>query len=91
MQALPFPERGTPISALRPFLPNIGEDDFVLVVAFLLAALQPRGPYPIITIYGEQGSAKTNFIRTLRALIDPNRVASAPLPASGRGFVHRRP
>jgi hypothetical protein len=40
MRPLPFPERGTSINELRPFL-NINEGDFVLVVAFLLAALQP--------------------------------------------------
>jgi hypothetical protein len=38
-RALPLPERGTPISALRQFLPNITEDDFILVVAFLLGVL----------------------------------------------------
>ena len=83
MQALPFPEHGTPITALGPFLPNIGEDEFVLVVAFLLMALQPRGPYPIFVAFGEHGVAKTQFIRILRRLIDPNRVESAPLPFSG--------
>jgi hypothetical protein len=84
MQALPFPVHGTQINALRPFLPNLSDDDFILVVAYLLAALQPRGPYPITAAYGEHGSAKTSFVRILRALVDPNRVASASLPASGR-------
>ena len=84
-RALPFPERGTPISALRQFLPNIGsEDEFILVLAFLLAALQPRGPHPIFIAYGEQGLAKTGLLRILRALTDPNKVMTAPLPSSSR-------
>ena len=84
-RALPFPERGTPISTLRQFLPNIGsEDEFTLVLAFLLAALQPRGPYPIFIVYGEQGLAKTFLLRILRALTDPNKVMTAPLPSSSR-------
>jgi hypothetical protein len=83
MQALPFPERGTPISVLKPFL-NVADNDFVLVVAYLLAALRPSGPYPILVLYGEQGTAKTNFIRRLRSLVDPNFVATGSLPSSGR-------
>jgi hypothetical protein len=54
---LPFPERGTSIDALRPFL-NISETDFTLVVGYLLHALQPQGPYPILVAYGEHGTAK---------------------------------
>jgi hypothetical protein len=83
MQALPFPERGTPIDALRPFL-NIRESEFALVVGYLLHALQPRGPYPILVAYGEQGTAKTGFVRLLRSLVDPHEVATAPLPHGGR-------
>jgi hypothetical protein len=64
MRPLPFPERGTSIDALRPFL-NIGENDFVLVVAFLLITLQPHSPYPVFALVGEQGTAKTTFLRIL--------------------------
>jgi hypothetical protein len=81
---LPFPERGESINTLRPFLSNLSEDDFIVVIAFLLAALQPNGPYPILMIHGEQGWAKTGLLRILRALTDPNKVMTAPLPASSR-------
>ena len=37
-----------------------------------------RGPYPIIALAGEQGSAKSTFSKVLRALLDPN---FAPLRA----------
>jgi hypothetical protein len=67
MLPLPMPARGGKIEALRPFL-NTTVSDFTLVVAFLLAALYPRGPYPILILYGEQGAAKTNFLRRLRKL-----------------------
>src|SRR5262249_37549010 len=68
--ALPTPIRGTKIDALRPLL-NTTDTDFPLIVAFLLAALYPHGPYPILPLYGVQGSGKTNFLRRLRMLIDP--------------------
>jgi hypothetical protein len=83
MRPLPFPERSASIDALRPFL-NINENDFVLVTAFLLAALQPHGPYPIFTLIGEQGASKTSLVRMLRSLVDPSSVPSGALPFSGR-------
>jgi len=81
--ALPMPVRGTKIDALRSLL-NTTDTDFPLVIAFLLAALHPRGPYPILILYGVQGSAKTNFLRRLRMLIDPHAVETSALPPSGR-------
>jgi hypothetical protein len=83
MLPLPLPVRGTKIEALRPFL-NTTDSDFVLVIAYLLAVLNPRGPYPILILYGEQGTAKTNFLRIVRSLTDPHEVATSALPLSGR-------
>jgi len=88
---LPYPERGGSIGDLRPFLPNLTGDDFTLVLAFLLAALQPDGPYPVLAVYGEQGWAKTNLLRILRALTDPHRAPTTPSPSSARDlFVSAR-
>jgi hypothetical protein len=85
MRPLPFPERDTPITALREFVPNVGsEGDFTLIVAYLLAALQPRGPYPVFVATGAHGAAKTTLLRIMRALTDPSRVMTTPLPLSGR-------
>ena len=47
MFPLPVPERGGSIEALRSFLNLSNQNEFVLVVAWLLAALRPRGPYPV--------------------------------------------
>jgi hypothetical protein len=81
---LPTPERGGSISVLRPFLANLSDDDFTLVVAVLLSALQPRGPFPVLVVYGPHGAAKTTLLRLLRALTDPHRVMTTRLPSSGR-------
>ena len=88
---LPYPERRGSIGDLRQFLPNLTDDDFTLVVAFLLAALQPDGPYPVLTVYGEQGWAKTGLLRVLRALTDPRRAPTTSLPSSARDlFISAR-
>jgi hypothetical protein len=72
MLPLPAPERGRTIHDLRKFVNIADHRDFVLLVAWLIAAYRPRGPYPILVLNGEQGSAKTGTSRCLRSLVDPN-------------------
>jgi hypothetical protein len=84
---LPVPERGGSIEALRPFLNLSNQQDFVLIVAWLLAALRSRGPYPVLVVSGEQGSAKTALSKFLRALIDPNVAAVRALPREERELM----
>ena len=81
MLPLPVPERGGSIEALQSFLNLPSRNDFVLIVAWLLAALRSRGPYPLLAISGEQGSAKTVLSKLLKALIDPN---AAPVRSLSR-------
>jgi hypothetical protein len=76
MHDLPDPEPGGDVRELREFLNVSEEDQFKLVVGWLLCALRPRGPYPILVLEGQQGSAKSTATRMLRSLIDP---ASAPI------------
>ena len=80
MQPLPTPAPGGSVETLRLFL-NVGGDDFVLVVAWALAVLRNCGPYPVLVLSGEQGSAKSTVSAILRSLLDPN---SAPLRALPR-------
>jgi hypothetical protein len=87
MLPLPIPERGGSIEALRPFLNLSNQNDFVLIVAWLLAALRPGGPYPLLAISGEQGSAKTFLSKLLRALVDPNVAPVRALPREERELM----
>ena len=81
MRPLPEPQRGGSIDTLRPLI-NVKDDrDFLLVIAWLLAALRPRGPYPILAPIGEAGTTKSTLARILRALVDPNK---APLRSLSR-------
>jgi len=84
MLALPLPARGGSIEALAPFLNLPDPNDFVLVVSWLLGALRAGGPYPLLGMSGEQGSAKTILSKLLRALVDPSVAPVRALPREER-------
>ena len=88
MRPFPMPVRGGKIEALRPFL-NATTSDFTLTVAYVLAALRPRGPYPIFILYGEHGKAKTNFLRRLRNLSTRTRSKPARLRSPSATYLLR--
>ncbi|MDP3720334.1 MAG: hypothetical protein Q8T13_21435 [Acidobacteriota bacterium] len=69
---LPVPVAGGSVDELRPFLNVADDDQFRLIVGWLVASLNPHGPYPILELTGQQGTAKSTAARFLRLLIDPN-------------------
>lgn len=86
MMALPTPVPRGQVSDLRPFV-NVKEDEWVLVLSWLMAALRPIGPYPVLGLYGEQGSAKSTTTRVLRELVDPFKAPIRALPQSERDLM----
>lgn len=84
MQPLAMPVSGGMVETLRSFLNVQSDADFVLVVAWALACLRDRGPYPVIVLSGEQGSAKSTFSAILRSLLDPNTAPLRALPREDR-------
>lgn len=88
MQALPTPERHERgIDLLRDFVNVEGEDDFRLLVAWALGCFHPKGPYPILILSGEQGSAKSTTAQTLRDLIDPASPSTRSTPKNEQDLV----
>jgi hypothetical protein len=87
MLPLPVPSTAGNLAALRPFVNVASEEDWRLLVSWLLATLRPSGPYPVLVIYGEQGSAKSSLVRVLRALVDPNTAALRTTPRDERDLV----
>lgn len=82
MQELPRPEKGGSITDLRRFINIQTDSDWLLCVAWLLGAIRPDGPYPLLVLHGEQGSAKSTAARVLKRLLDPNMadLRGAPRP-----------
>ena len=81
MLALPHPTHGKRLRDLQQFMNVNKKDDFILLLAWLVGALNPLGPYPILVIHGGQGSGKSTLVEMIKALVDPN---SAPLRSNPR-------
>jgi hypothetical protein len=84
MLPLPEPKAGGSIDELRLFLNVKSDNDFELALAWLLAAMRDKGPYPVLALMGEQGSAKTSFATILRSLIDPSTAPLRSFPREDR-------
>ncbi|MEQ7011371.1 hypothetical protein ABN028_34920 [Actinopolymorpha sp. B17G11] len=80
------PVRGGTLDPLRTLV-NLSEDDFRLVLGWVVAAYFTDIPHPILLVQGEQGTAKSNLIRCLLALIDPQPAEDRESPADKREWA----
>lgn len=74
-----IPQEGADWSLFQQHFKTKTEDDLRLVVGFLLASLSPHGPYPILVLQGEQGSAKSTTAQMVKELVDPSMGATRGL------------
>ena len=86
MRALPAPEAGGSLELLKSYI-NLDDDEFLLLIGWLATALRPAGPYPILVLNGEQGSAKTTLSRIVRKLVDPHVSPLAGEPREPRDLM----
>ena len=85
-QPLPEPERGGSLEELRPFF-NVDHHGWILIRAFLVAALRPGFPLPILVAKGEQGAGKSTACRVISSLIDPRTSALRGVPREVRDLT----
>lgn len=80
MLPLPVPRRGDGLGRLRGLL-NLRDDrQWALVLGWLVGCFAGRGPFFILVLLGQQGSAKSTLSWLLRSLADPNVAALRSLP-----------
>lgn len=87
MKALPMPQHpkdGGDLNALWGYINVTERKHQILVLSWLVAALRPSGPYPILCMTGQQGSAKTTSQIFLRELVDPNFASLRQSPRDER-------
>ena len=84
MRPVPVPQSGGSIETLRALVNVHDDNDFVLLVAWLLNALCNKGQHPLLVLSGAESTAKSTLVGILRALIDPNSTALSGLPRTER-------
>jgi hypothetical protein len=84
MLPLPEPAPGGSLAELCRLINVRDDQDAVLIIAWLLAAMRDRGPYPVLALTGEQGSAKSSLAALLRSVADPNTAPLRTLPREDR-------
>ncbi len=87
MLPLPRPVPGGSLDELRRFINAANEDDWLLIKAWLHGAMHPTGPYPILDMNGERGSAKTCAAKWLRTVVDPHQAPLRKEPKDDQTFA----
>jgi hypothetical protein len=87
MLPLPHPVGGGSLALLRDFLNLKNPKDWILVAAWIIASLRPKGPYGILCGTGEQGSAKSTGFKHIRAVTDPSTTPLRNFPREGRDLM----
>ncbi|HXH57703.1 hypothetical protein [Iamia sp.] len=77
--ALPVPMHGGTLDELAGLL-NVSDDTWPLVLGWLVAALLPDIPHPVLLLGGEQGTGKSTTEAMLAGLIDPSPAQLRSMP-----------
>ena len=87
MRELPRPKRKGNLKHLKKIVNLPDGSAFILIVAWLVGALNPEGPYPMLYITGQHGTSKSTLERTLRNLIDPSIAPLKPFPKTEQDMI----
>jgi hypothetical protein len=86
MKALPI-SGGDLRTLLGPFINLSADDDWTLLIGYLIAAIRLLGPQLILEIIGEQGSSKTTVTDIIKAVLDPNKASKRTEPKEERDLM----
>ncbi|MBW1966539.1 MAG: toprim domain-containing protein [Deltaproteobacteria bacterium] len=86
---LPEPRKGNKASfkALRKYVNLKSENDFILLVAWLVGALRAQGDHVILVLQGPEGTGKTTAARLIKGIVDPNVSSERSSPRNEEDFI----
>lgn len=73
MKEMTTPQKGGHFDLFKKHFKTRTDEDLTLIIGFMLACLCPTGPYPILVIQGEQGTAKSTTCAMIKRLVDPSQ------------------
>ncbi len=86
VQSLPTPETGGKIEDIFYFI-NIGDEDRLPFLAWLIFSLMPDGPFVILALRAFHGSGKSTTSRYIISLIDPRKGGLRAFPKDERDLA----
>jgi hypothetical protein len=87
IRPLPLPQAGGRLEDLRRLINVPEESQFALIRAWIVQAFRKHGPFPLLVLLGEHGSAKTTTARVLKRLIDPRELDVRAEPKDVRDLM----
>ncbi len=86
MEPLPMPSTTPDFFKLKSYL-NINDGDFILLAGWLVSCFKTDMPLPVLTINGEQGTAKSTASKMIKQLIDPRFALLTSTPREERDLI----
>lgn len=80
MLPLPLPKHGGSVNDLRALVNVPDDNDWRLLLGWLVGVYHPTGPYAVLVVSGEQGTGKSFLGQILRRLVDPSDSPQRMLP-----------
>jgi hypothetical protein len=77
--AMPDPDPAGTLDAFQAGL-NVSEENFRLIVGWMLHAFIPDEPHPVLGLLGEQGTAKTTAAKHIGGIVDPSPAPTRTMP-----------
>jgi hypothetical protein len=84
---LPTPVRGGSLEEIRTLINLATDEDYYLLVGWMLGTLHPRGPYPGLSLNGGQGTGKSFSTVTIKNILDPNIAPTKSSPKDERDMA----
>lgn len=87
MQPLPAPEPTENALQQLQDLWGVSDENFSLLLLFMVSILSARGPYLSLLVEGEQGSGKSLLCSMVKGLIDPSQPSRLRFPKDERDLM----
>lgn len=83
MNSLATPSLNGDLNLLRKYI-RLEEDNWYLLLGFIVGCFHPYGPYPILILQGTQGTGKSTLSKLIKSIVDPSSTLVRSLPTNER-------
>lgn len=70
LRQMATPKSGATWDIFKKHFKTKSDEDLMLIIGFMLSCFRPQGPYPILVLQGEQGSAKSTTANMIKRIVD---------------------